>query len=82
MMSKLYDSLQTQLNTEYKKEAKDCIKIYDKLIAISKETYKERHVWGSDWNVLVTTTLTGSYPNVKKVYKPSPVGKVFLKGIS
>lgn len=30
-MSKLYDNLQKQLETEYRKEAEDCIKIYNKL---------------------------------------------------
>lgn len=80
-MSKLYDSLQKQLETEYKKEAEDCIKIYNALKAISREKYGEEHVWFSDWNVLTTTMLVGNFPNVKKIYKPSHVGKVFLIGI-
>ena len=80
-MSKLYDALQDQLKTEHKKEAEDCIKIYNVLKAISREKYGEEHVWSSDWNVLTTTMLVGSYPNVRKMYKPSPIGKVFLIGI-
>lgn len=36
-MSKLYDALQDQLKTEHKKEAEDCIKIYNALKAISRE---------------------------------------------
>lgn len=80
-MGKLYDNLQKQLKTEYKKEAEDCIKIYNVLKAISREKYGEEHVWSSDWNVLTTTMLVGSYPNVRKMYKPSHIGKVFLIGI-
>ena len=72
-MSKLYDALQDQLKTEHKKEAEDCI--------ISREKYGEEHVRSSDWNVLTTTMLVRSYPNVRKMYKPSHIGKVFLIGI-
>lgn len=43
-MSKLYDALQDQLKTEHKKEAEDCIKIYNVLKAISREKYGEEHV--------------------------------------
>lgn len=81
-MSKLYDALQDQLKTEHKKEAEDCIKIYNALKAISREKYGEEHVWSSDWNVLTTTMLVGNFPNIKKMYKPSHIGKVFLKGIT
>lgn len=80
-MSKLYDALQDQLKTAHKKEAEDCIKIYNALKAISRKKYGEEHVWASDWNVLTTTMLVGNFPNVKKIYKPSHVGKVFLIGI-
>lgn len=51
------------------------------LKAISREKYGEEHVWSSDWNVLTTTMLVESYPNVRKMYKPSHIGKVFLIGI-
>lgn len=80
-MSKLYDALQAQLETKYKKEAKDCIKIYNALKAISREKYGEEHVWSSDWNVLTTTILVGDFPNMRKMYKPSHVGEIFLKGV-
>ena len=52
-MSKLYDALQDQLKTEHKKEAEDCIKIYNVLKAISREKYGEEHVWSSDWCIVV-----------------------------
>lgn len=47
-MSKLYDALHNQLKTEHRKEAEDCIKIYNVLKAISREKYGEEHVWSSD----------------------------------
>lgn len=80
-MGNVRDSLQKQLETEYRKEAEDCIKIYNVLKAISREKYGEEHVRSSDWNVLTTTMLVRSYPNVRKMYKPSHIGKVFLIGI-
>lgn len=43
-MGKLKESLQKQLNTKYQKEAEDCIKIYDKLLSISRENYNEECV--------------------------------------
>nr|DAM02227.1 MAG TPA: hypothetical protein [Caudoviricetes sp.] len=72
-MSKINDQLQEQLKTEYKKEAEDCIRIYNKLKEIS-----EWHVWRSNWDVLIdVTTFISNTP----VYKPSRVGEIFLKGI-
>lgn len=76
-MSKLYNDLQAQLNTEYKKEAEDCIKIYNKVKELSGGS-----VWSSTWNVLVLKGFLKIRPNVKYIYKPSAIGQVFLKGIS
>lgn len=76
-MGRIYNNLQNQLNTEYKKKAEDCIKIYNKLKEISGGS-----VWDSDWRVLVHTSFVGEWPNAKFIYKPSAVGQVFLKGIS
>lgn len=73
-MGKLADRLQKQLNTEYKQDAEDCIKIYNKL----KETTD--HVWESQWNPLVQTIFEG-YPSDKKRFKPTSIGYVFLKGL-
>lgn len=81
-MGNIQDSLQKQLKTEYSKEAEDCIKIYNALKAISRKKYGEEHVWASDWNVLTTTMLVGNFPNIKKMHKPSHIGRVFLKGIT
>lgn len=76
-MSKLYDALQEQLKTKYKKEAEDCIKIYNKVREISGGS-----VWSSDWRVLVRTISIGTWPNAKPIHKPNAIGEIFLKGIS
>lgn len=76
-MGKLYNNLQKQLKIEeYKKDAEDCLKIYKKL-----EEMSGGHVWESEWLILVKTTFTGLQPCAKRIYKPSEIGYVFLKGI-
>lgn len=76
-MGKLYDRLQKQLKSEeYKKDAEDCLKIYDKLKEMS-----DGRVWESDWNKLTKVTFEGTYPNSVRIYKPSLMGYTFLKGI-
>lgn len=76
-MGKLYDHLQKQLKSEeYKKDAEDCLKIYEKL----KEMNNGK-VWESSWNLLTTVKFVGTYPNSKRFYKPSLEGYIFLKGI-
>lgn len=76
-MGKLYDRLQKQLESEeYKKDAEDCLKIYEKL----KEMNNGK-VWESSWNPLTTVKFVGIYPNSMRIYKPSQEGYVFLKGI-
>jgi hypothetical protein len=76
-MGKLYDKLQKQLQTEYKKDAEDCLKIYEKLKELNNGS-----VWDSDWRQL--TTIGGwigdKYPKTM-VYKPSKLGYELLKGI-
>ena len=76
-MGKLYDRLQKPLKLEeYKKNAEDCLKIYEKL----KEMNNGK-VWESSWNPLTTVKFVGTYPNSERIYKPSREGYVFLKGI-
>ncbi len=75
-MGKLLDRLEKQLETEYKQDAEDCIKIYNKI----KEIHNG-HVWQSDWSPLVSTRFEGSYPNSKRIFKPTSVGYIFLKGL-
>lgn len=76
-MGKLYNELQKQLKMpEHKKDAEDCIKIYDKLKEINNGS-----VWDSSWRVLTTVKFIGTYPNSIRIHKPSGEGYVFLKGI-
>ena len=76
-MGKLYDRLQKQLKSEeYKKDAEDCLKIYEKLKEMNNGS-----VWESSCNPLTTVKFVGTYPNSERIYKPSKEGYVFLKGI-
>ena len=76
-MGKLYNELQKQLKMpEHKKDAEDCIKIYDKLKEINNGS-----VWDSAWRVLTTVKFIGIYPNSIRIYKPREEGYVFLKGL-
>ncbi len=74
-MGKLSNRLQKQLNTDYKQDAEDCIKIYNKL----QEMYNGS-VWESNWNPLVDTIFKG-FPSDERRYKPSSIGRIFLKGL-
>lgn len=78
-MGKLMNYLQKQLKSEdakIKKDAEDCIKIYEKL-----KEMNDGKVWESSWNPLTTVKFVGTYPNSERIYKPSKEGYVFLKGI-
>lgn len=74
-MGKLKDYLEKQLNTEYKQDAEDCLKIYNKLLEIDGKS-----VWSSQWQVLTNVKFKG-FPSDERIYKPSEIGYVFLKGI-
>jgi len=75
IMGKIHDRLQKQLKTEYKQDAEDCLKIYNKL----KDTTD--HIWESDWRPLVNTIFKG-FPSDERRFKPTPLGYIFLKGIT
>lgn len=75
-MGKVYDYLQKQLKSdEYRKDAEDCLKIYNKLKEINNGS-----VWSLQWEQLVNTHFKG-FPSNDRRYKPSKIGYVFLKGI-
>ena len=75
-MGKLYNELQKQLKMpEHKKDAEDCIFIYDNLKEI------EGAVWKSTWRVLTKVETIGIYPNCIKIHKTSKIGKIFIRGI-
>ena len=71
-MGKLKTRLDKQLTTEYKKDAEDCILIYNTLL---NRTGK---VWSSQWTPLVTVIFL-TYPSRR--YKPTSIGYTFLKGL-
>lgn len=73
-MGKLFDRLQKQLNTEYKEDAEDCIKIYNKLKEMTGS------IWTSQWQPLVNTTFKG-FPSDERRFKPTSIGYIFLKGL-
>lgn len=70
-MIRVYNNLQEQLKTEeYRKDAEDCIKIYNKLKEID-----EGKVWISCWNALTMPILDKSLPVLG--YQPNSVGEIF-----
>lgn len=73
-MGKLKDRLDKQLKTENKKDAEDCLKIYEYL----KESMG--HVWESNWNPLVSVRFEGTYP-YKRIYKPTSLGYIVINGL-
>jgi len=75
-MGKLLDRLNKQLKTEYKQDAEECIKVYNKIKEVNNN-----HVWDSVWNPLTSVKFEGKYPNTVMIYSLSPIGKIFLKGI-
>lgn len=74
-MGKLLDRLQKQLETEYKQDAEDCLKIYNEL---SKQG--DGHIWSSIWNPLVSTIFK-DFPSNERRFKPTSVGYTFIEGI-
>ena len=76
-MGKLMERLQRQLLIpEHKKDAEECIEIYNWI----KSTDKDGRVWGSRWSPLVDVTFQG-YPSDKRTYKLNLTGSTLLKGI-
>ena len=77
-MGKVYDELQHQIKTrklkEFKKDGQDCLIIYNKLIEMNRAS-------GSIWDVLTYVKFIGTYPNCIRLYIPSAIGRIFLKGI-
>lgn len=74
-MGKTLNYLEKQLKTELKQDAEDCLKIYNHL----KET--TGHVWESSWRSLVDVIFKG-YPSDERVFRPTNIGKIFLKGLN
>lgn len=76
-MSKIRNSLEKQLSMpKHHQNAEDCIKIYEKLLELCNGS-----VWSRDWEVLTTCSFIGNFPNCERIYRPTAIGRVFLKGI-
>ena len=77
-MGKLYNNLQKQLKIEeFKQDAEDCLKIYNKLKEIDNG-----HVWSSQWDPLITVfKWVGNGFYKRPIMRPSSIGYIFLKGI-
>lgn len=74
-MGKLLDNLKRQLKEpEHKKDAEECIEIYNWI----KSTDKDGRVWSNRWGPLVNVSFEGWY--IKR-YKLNVTGKTLLKGI-
>jgi hypothetical protein len=74
-MGKLMNHLERQLKEkEHKKDAEECIKIYNWI----KDTDKDGCVWSSRWQPLVSVSFEGM--NIKR-YSLNFTGKTLLKGI-
>ena len=74
-MGKLNIALQKQLSSEeLREDAENCLKIYNYLKDVTG------HVWGSEWNVLVSTKI-GIFPSYERTYKPTSIGYTLLKGL-
>lgn len=71
-MGKLLNRLNKQLNTEYRQDAEDCLRIYNYL----HET--TGHVWESEWRLLVSTTFKGWDD---RRFKPTHIGRTLLDGL-
>lgn len=73
-MGKLLDRLNKQLETEYAKDAEDCLEIYNYL------KNNTGGVWESDWRPLVNTVFKG-FPSDERRFKPTALGYIFIKGL-
>ena len=75
-MGKLMNHLKRQLKEpEHKKDAQECIKIYNWL----KDNDKDGCVWSSKWNPLVNVSFEGW--NIKR-YSLNFMSKAILKSIN
>lgn len=76
-MGKIHNELTAQLSESGKEQdAKDCLKIYDKLMELN-----DGHLWSSEWELLTQTIFVGKYPNNRRTYKPSAIGRIFVVGL-
>lgn len=73
-MNYLLNQLKSE-DSKLKKDAEDCLKIYEKLKEISNGS-----VWSSNWNQLIQCKFKG-FLSDERIYYPTKIGYIFLKGI-
>ena len=75
-MSEFKDRLLKQLETDYSENARDCLKIYEAI-----EKLNGGSVPSDQWMVLSRVQHLGTHIDPMRVYSPSKIGYVFLKGL-
>lgn len=75
-MSELKDRLLKQLETNYSENARDCLKIYEAIKELN-----EGSIPSDQWMVLSRVQHLGTHIDPMRVYSPSKIGYVFLKGL-
>lgn len=75
-MSELKDRLLKQLETDYSEDARNCIKIYEAIKELN-----EGSIPSDQWMVLSRVQYLGTHIDPMRVYSPSKIGYVFLKGL-
>lgn len=75
-MSEFKDRLLKQLETDYSENARDCLKIYEAIKELN-----EGSIPSDQWMVLSRVQHLGTHIDPMRVYSPSKIGYVFLKGL-
>lgn len=75
-MSELKDRLLKQLETDYSEDARDCLKIYEAVKKLNGGS-----IPSDQWMVLSRVQHLGTHIDSMRVYSPSKIGYVFLKGL-
>lgn len=75
-MSELKDRLLKQLETDYSEDARGCLKIYEAIKELN-----EGSIPSDQWMVLCRVQHLGTHIDPMRVYSPSKIGYVFLKGL-
>lgn len=75
-MSELKDRLLKQLETDYSEDVRDCLKIYETIKKLNGGS-----IPSDQWMVLSRVQYLGTHTDSMRVYSPSEIGYIFLKGL-
>lgn len=75
-MSELKDRLLQQLETDYSEDARNCLKIYETIKKLNGGS-----IPSDQWMVLSRVQHLGTHIDPMRVYSPSEIGYIFLKGL-